>query len=249
MSASKYTLQCNSHKCRAKLSGFAWVTACSHVFCDHHGSEAFSRAPSICPVCSTMLSGKLDVFRTELVPSEQYKAMVLVGLQPETVLEISHNALLFWTYQVWCLHGCNPTYRNRRGWDWTSILITIICGYLQVNQERLLMEYNLSRTGGQMLQMEKFMTQQNQSRELELNALRGEIASLKKVSNMIMPSNQCQFHSLFIYSTSQKNSLPQFWIIEMLSKLWSDEIATKNVNHIKHIYGSSKKKMKKKVTH
>ncbi|XP_067257516.1 E3 ubiquitin-protein ligase CCNB1IP1 [Chanodichthys erythropterus] len=149
MLASKYTLQCNSHKCRAKLSGFAWVTACSHVFCDHHGSEAFSRAPSSCPVCSTMLSGKLDALRTELAPSEQYKSMVLVGLQPETVLEISHNALVFWTYQV--------------------------------NQERLLMEYNLSRAGGQVLQMEKFMTQQNQSRELELNALRGEIASLKRV--------------------------------------------------------------------
>lgn len=122
MSASKYTLQCNSHKCRAKLSGFAWVTACSHVFCDHHGSEAFSRTPSICPVCSTMLSGKLDVLRTELTPSEQYKAMVLVGLQPETVLEISHNALVFWTYQVWCLPGCNHTIQKRRkGWDWWSI--------------------------------------------------------------------------------------------------------------------------------
>ncbi|XP_056115279.1 E3 ubiquitin-protein ligase CCNB1IP1 [Rhinichthys klamathensis goyatoka] len=148
MSASKYTLQCNSHQCRAKLSGFAWVTACSHVFCDQHGSVEFSRTPSVCPACSTMLSGKLDVLRTELAPSEQYKAMVLVGLQPETVLEISHKALVFWTYQV--------------------------------NQERLLMEYNMSRAGGQMLQMEKFMIQQNQSRELELNALRGEIASLKK---------------------------------------------------------------------
>uniref|UniRef100_A0A673HDR1 E3 ubiquitin-protein ligase CCNB1IP1-like n=1 Tax=Sinocyclocheilus rhinocerous TaxID=307959 RepID=A0A673HDR1_9TELE len=149
MSASKFTLLCNSHKCRAKLSGFVWVTACSHVYCDQHGSEEFSRTPAICPACSSMLSGKLDVFRTELAPSEQYKAMVLVGLQPETVLEISHKALDFWTYQV--------------------------------NQERMLMEYNLSRAGGQVLQMEKCMIQQSQSKELELNALRGEIASLKKV--------------------------------------------------------------------
>lgn len=100
------------------------------------------------------------------------------------------------------------TETEEAGIDETSILFTIICGYLQVNQERLLMEYNLSRAGGQVLQMEKFMTQQNQSRELELNALRGEIASLKKVSNMIMPSNHCQY-SLFIYST----------VTEMLSKL------------------------------
>lgn len=49
------------------------------------------------------------------------------------------------------------------------------------------MEYSLSRAGGQVLQMEKFMIQQNQSKELELNALRGEIASLKKVSSMIKP--------------------------------------------------------------
>ncbi|XP_059363314.1 E3 ubiquitin-protein ligase CCNB1IP1-like isoform X1 [Carassius carassius] len=149
MSAPKFTLLCNLHNCRAKLSGFAWVTACSHAFCDQHGSEEFSRTPAICPACSSMLSGKLDVLRTELAPSEQYKAMVLVGLRPETVLEISHKALDFWTYQV--------------------------------NQERLLMEYSLSRAGGQVLQMEKFMIQQNQSKELELNALRGEIASLKKV--------------------------------------------------------------------
>ncbi|TRY69681.1 hypothetical protein DNTS_030269 [Danionella cerebrum] len=149
MSASKYTLLCNSHKCRSKLSGFAWVTACSHVFCDQHGSEELSRTPAICPACSSMLSGKLDVLRTELAPSEQYKAMALVGLQPETVLEISHKALEFWMYQI--------------------------------NHERLLMEYNMSRAGGQVIQLEKFVVQQNQSRELELNTLKGEVASLKKM--------------------------------------------------------------------
>ncbi|XP_051576082.1 E3 ubiquitin-protein ligase CCNB1IP1-like [Myxocyprinus asiaticus] len=149
MSVSEYTLRCNFHKCRARLSGFAWVTACCHIFCDQHGSDEFSRTPAICPTCSSMLSGKLDVMRVELAPSERYKSMVLVGLKPHTVLEICQKALEFWTYQV--------------------------------HQERLLMEYKLSQAGGQAVQMEKFMTQQNQSRELELNALRGEIASLKKV--------------------------------------------------------------------
>ncbi|XP_051508407.1 E3 ubiquitin-protein ligase CCNB1IP1-like [Myxocyprinus asiaticus] len=149
MSVSEYNLLCNFPKCRARLSGFAWVTACCHIFCDQHGSDEFGHTPAICPVCSSMLSGKLDVMRTELAPSERYKAMVLVGLQPHTVLDICHKALEFWTYQV--------------------------------HQERLLMEYKLSQAGGQVVQMEKFMTQQNQSRELELNILRGEIASLKKV--------------------------------------------------------------------
>ncbi|XP_065125935.1 E3 ubiquitin-protein ligase CCNB1IP1 [Paramisgurnus dabryanus] len=149
MSAPEYTLLCNFPKCRAKLSGFAWTTACSHIFCDQHGADEFSRTPAICPACSSMLPGKLDVMRTELTPSEKYKSMALVGLKPETILDISHKALEFWTYQV--------------------------------NQERLLTELNLSRAGAQVVQMEKFLTQQNQSREHEFNALKGEIASLKKV--------------------------------------------------------------------
>lgn len=109
MSVSEYALLCNFHKCRVKLSGFAWVTACSHIFCDQHGSDEFSRTPAICPACSSMLSGKLDVLRTEMAPSEQYKSMVLVGLPPDVILDISHKALAFWIYQVGFL-GCNPLY-------------------------------------------------------------------------------------------------------------------------------------------
>ncbi|KAF4089215.1 hypothetical protein AMELA_G00063460 [Ameiurus melas] len=148
MSVYEYSLMCNFPKCRGRLSGFAWVTACSHVFCDRHGSGEFSRTPAICPACSSALAGKLDIVRTELAPSEQYKAMVLVGLRPETILDISHRALAFWTYQV--------------------------------NQERLLTEYSLSRAEVQVGRMEKLMAQQNQSKEHELNAMREEIASLNK---------------------------------------------------------------------
>ncbi|XP_064359393.1 E3 ubiquitin-protein ligase CCNB1IP1 [Dromaius novaehollandiae] len=93
-------LLCNYRKCRAKLGGYAWVTACSHVFCDPHGSGEFSRSPAICPACGSALAGKLDIVRTELSPSEEYKAMVLAGLRPEVVLDISSRALAFWSYQV-----------------------------------------------------------------------------------------------------------------------------------------------------
>ncbi|XP_066536959.1 E3 ubiquitin-protein ligase CCNB1IP1 isoform X2 [Hoplias malabaricus] len=148
MSANDYKLLCNFPKCRVRLSGFAWVTACAHVFCDQHGSGEFSRRPAICPACSSALSGKQDVVRTEMSPSEQYKAMVLVGLGPETILDVSHRALALWTYQV--------------------------------NQERLLLEYSLSRAEIQASKMEKVVAQQNQTRELELNALREEISSLNK---------------------------------------------------------------------
>ncbi|KAL4623600.1 E3 ubiquitin-protein ligase CCNB1IP1 [Arapaima gigas] len=149
MSLSEDFLLCNFPKCRAKLVGFAWVTACSHAFCDQHGSREFSRSPAICPACSSTLSGKLDIARTELTPSEEYKAMVLAGLRPETVLDISTRALAFWTYQV--------------------------------HQERLFQEYSLYRAEGQLKQAEKLLAQQNQSRELELSAMREEISSLKKV--------------------------------------------------------------------
>ncbi|XP_013885050.1 E3 ubiquitin-protein ligase CCNB1IP1 [Austrofundulus limnaeus] len=149
MSVCDDTLLCNYPKCRAKLSGFAWVTACSHVFCDQHGSGEFSRSPAICPACSSALSGKMDIVRSELSPSEEYKAMVLAGLRPEIVLDISARALAFWSYQV--------------------------------HQERMYQEYSLSRSDAQLKQMEKVLTQQNQSRELELTAMKGEITSLKKV--------------------------------------------------------------------
>ncbi|KAM3591033.1 uncharacterized protein V6R79_020948 [Siganus canaliculatus] len=100
MSLCDHTLLCNIPKCRTKLNNFAWVTVCSHVFCDQHGSVEFSRSPAICPACSSALSGKLDIVRTELSPSEEYKAMVLAGLRPDIVLDISARALAFWSCQV-----------------------------------------------------------------------------------------------------------------------------------------------------
>ncbi|KAG8455546.1 hypothetical protein GDO86_001662 [Hymenochirus boettgeri] len=101
MSVCDDLLLCNYRKCRTKLSGYAWVTACSHIFCDQHGSGEFSRSPAVCPACNSTLSGKLDIVRTELNPSEEYKAMMLAGLRPEIVLDICSRALAFWTYQVY----------------------------------------------------------------------------------------------------------------------------------------------------
>lgn len=61
-------------------------------------------------------------------------------------------------------------------------MITDLC-HKQIHQERMYQEYSLSRAEAQLKQMEKVLTQQNQCRELELTAMKGEIASLKKVSN------------------------------------------------------------------
>ncbi|XP_072357699.1 E3 ubiquitin-protein ligase CCNB1IP1 isoform X2 [Scyliorhinus torazame] len=100
MSLCEDALLCNLPRCRARLSGFAWVTACSHVFCDQHGSGQFSRSPALCPACGSALSGKLDIVRTDLNPPEDYKGMVLSGLRPHTVLEVTGRALAFWSYQI-----------------------------------------------------------------------------------------------------------------------------------------------------
>ncbi|XP_073421109.1 E3 ubiquitin-protein ligase CCNB1IP1 [Dendrobates tinctorius] len=101
MAACDDLLLCNFPKCRMKLASRAWVTACSHIFCDQHGSGEFSRSPTVCPACTSTLSSKLDVLRTELNPAEEQKAMMLAGLRPEVVLDICSRALAFWTYQVY----------------------------------------------------------------------------------------------------------------------------------------------------
>lgn len=64
------------------------------------------------------------------------------------------------------------------------------CWCVQVHQEHIYQEYSLSRAESQLKQMEKMLTQQNQSRELELTALKGEIASLKKVNDTTLITTQ-----------------------------------------------------------
>ncbi|KAH1182693.1 hypothetical protein KIL84_004185 [Mauremys mutica] len=164
MSVCEDMLLCNYRKCRVKLSGYAWVTACSHIFCDQHGSGEFSRSPAVCPACNSALSGKLDIVRTELSPSEEHKAMVLAGLRPETVLDISSRALAFWTYQ-WSKKPVTP----------------VIISTWQVHQERLYQEYTYSKAEGHLKQMEKVYTQQLQSKDMELTSMKSEVSSLKKV--------------------------------------------------------------------
>ncbi|CAH1774320.1 unnamed protein product [Owenia fusiformis] len=91
-------LCCNFKRCRKRLSTFAWVTSCSHIFCDEDGTREFNEAFT-CPACQTSLSGKLDIIRIDLQPTEQYKSMVLSGLKPETIMEICTRSMAFWTYQ------------------------------------------------------------------------------------------------------------------------------------------------------
>ncbi len=120
--------------------------------------------------------------------------MVLAGLRPDIVLDISARALAFWSYQVMNLFVCMHMNTIRACHSLLTVCqyacLLLFCKTLsstvsckQVHQERMYQEYSLSRAESQLKQMEKVLTQQNQSRELELTAMRGEIASLKKVSH------------------------------------------------------------------
>ena len=92
-------LLCNFRKCRKRLNTYAWVTSCSHIFCDEDGTREFNKK-LVCPACETNLSAKFDVIRVDLQASEQFKSMVLAGQKPEVIMEICSRALAFWTYQT-----------------------------------------------------------------------------------------------------------------------------------------------------
>lgn len=90
---------CNFKKCHKTLRHKAWVTSCSHIFCDEDGGREFSRR-FVCPSCDTNLSNKYDIVHVNLEPTEVYKSMVLAGQKPENIMEICSRALAFWTYQT-----------------------------------------------------------------------------------------------------------------------------------------------------
>ncbi|ODO10732.1 hypothetical protein I350_01329 [Cryptococcus amylolentus CBS 6273] len=98
MSTADNELRCNNLKCRAFLAteGQAVVTTCYHIFCVPCATTLFSTS-LICPACSQSLQGSQ---MTTLNPTNEYKASILAGLPPHTVLEIAARALSFWTYQL-----------------------------------------------------------------------------------------------------------------------------------------------------
>ncbi|XP_047484848.1 E3 ubiquitin-protein ligase CCNB1IP1-like isoform X2 [Penaeus chinensis] len=92
-------LLCNFRRCRRPLDSVAWVTFCSHIFCPEDGRN-LRQTPCECPACGAKLTLQSDILRVELDPTEQFKSMILAGLQPEVIMEVCHRGLAFWTYQV-----------------------------------------------------------------------------------------------------------------------------------------------------
>ncbi|XP_064638350.1 E3 ubiquitin-protein ligase CCNB1IP1-like [Lineus longissimus] len=108
-------LFCNRPKCRKRLENYAWVTSCSHIFCDKDGANEFN-SNLTCPACKTDLSGKFDVVRIDLHPPEQYKSMILAGQKPDVIMEACSRALSFWSYQA-CQEKMYHEYRAKSAKD------------------------------------------------------------------------------------------------------------------------------------
>ncbi|XP_077520514.1 E3 ubiquitin-protein ligase CCNB1IP1-like isoform X1 [Amblyomma americanum] len=92
-------LTCNLAKCRKKLTTVAWVTSCSHAFCEEDASRELAARP-VCPACGAQLPGKFDLVRVDVDPPEHFRQMVLAGHNPETVMDACSRALAFWSYQM-----------------------------------------------------------------------------------------------------------------------------------------------------
>ncbi|KAK3587000.1 hypothetical protein CHS0354_026720 [Potamilus streckersoni] len=92
------SLRCNKKTCRKILEKFAYVTSCSHIFCEEDGAKHFKKSHT-CPACETVLGGKFAILKVDLELSEHNKAMALAGQNPVTIMEICTKALSFWMYQ------------------------------------------------------------------------------------------------------------------------------------------------------
>ncbi|KAL2830568.1 hypothetical protein BDW59DRAFT_170124 [Aspergillus cavernicola] len=99
-----FCLRCNTLTCRASLKERAVVTTCSHIFClqcaETRGLSRPTGRERHCPACQSTLNNPDDAVETVLNPTEDYKTSVLSGLDPNTIIECSGRALLFWTYQT-----------------------------------------------------------------------------------------------------------------------------------------------------
>ena len=79
------------------------LTLSRHVFCppcaEKTGLLAAHHEQRRCPQCKSDLNNANDVLRNLLSPPEDWKASVLAGLDPATIMECAQRALSFWTYQ------------------------------------------------------------------------------------------------------------------------------------------------------
>nr|XP_018917919.1 PREDICTED: E3 ubiquitin-protein ligase CCNB1IP1-like [Bemisia tabaci] len=89
---------CNLIGCRKPLFTSAWVTKCSHIFCEEHGNMISQN--QVCPACNESLLGNHDATIQNLNPPDIFRSMVLTGLRPDVIVDIIARSMAFRTYQM-----------------------------------------------------------------------------------------------------------------------------------------------------
>lgn len=90
-------LACNNMECRSPLSSEAFITSCSHAFC----GNCIQQVSSNCPACSNeIINLHKEIVKVKLPPTPDWKARVLVGLNPADILESARSGLTFYMYQL-----------------------------------------------------------------------------------------------------------------------------------------------------
>ena len=79
------------------------LTCPSHIFClpcaEKSGLTTTPKEQRNCPTCKSKLPNSYDVVNNLLDPPDDFRASVLAGLSPGTIIECAQKALSFWTYQ------------------------------------------------------------------------------------------------------------------------------------------------------
>ncbi|RSL55603.1 hypothetical protein CEP54_009304 [Fusarium duplospermum] len=110
MDFMEHILTCNNLQCQQELREQALVTACSHIFCMECAERLVIASQetgrrNTCPACQSQFNSPDYAVITNFNPSDDYRATVLSGLNPNIIIDCAGRALRFWTYQT-AQHMC-----------------------------------------------------------------------------------------------------------------------------------------------
>ncbi|KAF6210605.1 hypothetical protein GE061_013711 [Apolygus lucorum] len=102
---AKPFMNCNFKNCGAALTKFAWITRCSHVFCDEHGEMFFHKAGAQvrCPACNEVKNRETDLIRNDLNPTD----LLISTVRPGKALDFALHACRLWSHQMEYRRRCN----------------------------------------------------------------------------------------------------------------------------------------------
>ncbi|CAM6012185.1 unnamed protein product [Sphagnum balticum] len=89
-------MKCNS--CWRDLDGRAVATTCGHIFCTEDASKIVDSDDSTCPICEEILN-KSKMKPVDLVPTDEWINMVMVGAPPQAIMKSALKGVGFWIGQ------------------------------------------------------------------------------------------------------------------------------------------------------